>query len=137
MDGITFEQIFSYLLPTRGFEFFDVMLYLMFFFALLALFMTPDKNMVPTLLIASVLMCVIIAKLSLAAIVKPGAPIMGKKDFGMYVINVLMFVFPMIAIGTTRKPSAKVPVKSTPFALLCGLIGAIYFFAFWLVHQRT
>jgi ABC-type cobalamin transport system permease subunit len=137
VDGITFEQILSYLLPTRGFEFFDIMLYIMFFMALLALFTTPDKNMVPTLLLAGVLLFIIVAKLSTAAIVKPGAPIMGKKDFGMYAINVGMLVFPLIAIGLTRKPKSTSKVKNAPFAILGAVLGAVYDFAFWMVHQRV
>jgi len=136
VDGITFEQVLSYLLPTPQFMIFDILLYIIFFLALLAVFTMPDKNMIPTLLIAAVLMAVIVAKLSTAAIVKPGDPILGKKDFGMYAINVAMLVLPLIAVGMTRKPKSNSVVRSTPFAILAGLMGAVYFFMFWLVHQR-
>lgn len=137
MDGITFEQVLSYILPTPQFLVFDIFLYVIFFLALLAMFTMPDKNMVPTLLIAGTMLFVIVAKLSTAALVKPGAPILDKQDFGMYAINVGMLVFPMIAIGMTRKPKSNSKVRSTPFALLAGLLGFVYFFLFWLVHQRV
>lgn len=137
MDNLNFQQVMSYLLPTPQFIVFDILLYIIFFLALLALFTTPDKNMIPTLLIAGVLLFVIVAKLSTAAIVKPGAPIFEKKEFGMYVINVGMLVFPLIAVGMTRKPKSSSKIRSTPFAILAGLLGAVYFFMFWLVHQRV
>lgn len=136
MGNLNFEQIISYVLPTPQFVFFDIMLYIIFFLALLALLTMPDKNMVPTLLIAAVLFAAIVAKLSLAAIVKPGAPILDKKDFGMYAINAAMLVFPLIAVGMTRKPNTNAKVRSTPFAIMTGLLAAVYFFAFWFVHQQ-
>jgi len=137
VDGLSFQEILQYILPTSKFLIFDIFLYLIFFFALLALLTMPDKNMVPTFLIGGVLLAVIVAKLSTAATVLPGAPILGLKDFGTYAINVAMLVFPLIAVGTTRKPSSRAKVRSTPFAILAGVLGAVYFFLFWIVHQRV
>src|SRR5215213_6063487 len=76
----------------------SIFLYLIFFFALIMLFTMPDKNMLPTLLVATTLLFAIVGKLSVSAFyMKIGRPIIANKDFGMFVINVGMVVFPLIA----------------------------------------
>ncbi len=137
MNGLTFQDILSFLLPTSTYLIFDIVLYVIFFLSLLTMTLLPDKNMVPTLLAAGVMLFAIIGKLSLAALQYGERPIMRKADFGMYVINVGMLVFPLIAVGLTRKTRSNQQVKSTPFAILAGLAGGVYFFMFWVVHQRA
>jgi len=96
---------------------------------LITLFIMPDKNMVPTLLIAGVLLFAMVAKLSLATKVNP---ILTRREFGMLVINVGMLVFPMIAAATIR---AKKKTAIGP-AIITGFLGFIYFFTYWLLVQR-
>lgn len=133
MGNINFQQIIDLLLPTSQTLIFDIMLYIIFFLSLIALFLMPDKNMVPTLLIAAVLLFAIVAKLSLGAIYGPGDPIFQRTDFGMLVINAGMLTFPLIAVGLTRSRKG---AKSTPPAVLAALVGGVYFVLFWLIHQR-
>ena len=111
----------------------SIFLYLIFFFALIMLFTMPDKNMLPTLLVATTLLFAIVAKLSVSATsVRGGRPIIGNKDFGMFVINVGMVVFPLIAVGMTRARKNKAVAPG----LAVSLIAAVYFFMFWLIAQH-
>ncbi len=111
----------------------SIFLYIIFFFALITLFVMPNKNMVPTLLTATVLLFAIVAKLSVTALALGKPPILQKTDFGMFVINVGMFVFPLIAVGMARarKNRATVP------AIFTALTGAVYFFAYWFFVQQV
>lgn len=106
----------------------SIFLYVIFFFSIVTLFLIPDKNMIPTLLIATVLLCAVIAKISLA---QTRNSILPPKHFGTYVINVAMFVLPIIAVGMTR---AKKNRMAAP-AILTAITGGIYFFMFWLIVQ--
>ena len=109
----------------------SIFLYVIFFSALITLFMIPDKNMGPTLLMATVLMAAAVAKISLAQ--PPREAILQRKEFGMFVINVILFVFPIIAVGMTR---ARKNRMSAP-AIFTALIGGAYFFAFWVFAQSN
>ncbi len=132
MNSINFQDIVALLSPGTGqaiiWSFF---LYIIFFFALVTLFLMPDKNMVPTLLVATVLLFAIVAKLSVAAIDLHKQVIIAKNDFGMFVINVGMFVFPLIAIGMARARKS----KATAPAIITALVGGTYFFLFWFIVQ--
>ena len=134
MNGLNFQDVMALLSPGGGQEIiWSIFLYVIFFFALITLFLMPDKNMVPTLLVAGVLLFAIVGKLSVATIFRPnqGAPIIGKLDFGMFVINVGMFVFPLIAVGMARSRKS----KATAPAVITALTGGTYFFLFWFIVQ--
>lgn len=137
MGNINFQDIVTLLSPGSGQALvWSIFLYFIFFFALITLLLMPDKNMVPTLLVAGVMLFAIVAKLSVAIIIGHAIraqPIIDKLDFGMFVINVGMFVFPFIAVGMirARKNRAVAP------ALITGLAGGIYFFLFWVLVQRA
>jgi hypothetical protein len=137
---INVRDILSLLGPGTGQNIiWSIMLYILFFLALLTLFKVPDKNMIPTLLMGTVLLFIIIAKLSISAnAVRGGRPIINNKDFGMYLINIGIGVLPLIAIGMTRT-SSRVNRRSNPAtgpAILTALLGILYFFAFWLAVQQ-
>jgi hypothetical protein len=94
----------------------------------------PNKNMIPTLLVAAVLLFAIVAKLSVSAPnVRGMTPIMRSKDFGMLVINAGMFLFPLIAVGMTRARKNRTVAP----AILTSVLGGVYFFAFWFFAQQT
>lgn len=132
MNSINFQDIVALLSPGTGQAIiWSIFLYVIFFFALITLFTMPDKNMVPTLLIATVLLFAIVGKLSVAAIDQHKPVIIAKNDFGMFVINVGMFVFPLIAVGMTRSRKSKATVP----AIITSLTAGTYFFLFWLVVQ--
>ncbi len=127
------QDILRLLEPGHAALIWSIFLYIIFFFALITLFSMPDKNMVPTLLIGAVLLFAIVAKLSITAFLDGvSQPIIHKGDFGMYVINVAMFVFPILAVGMTRARKN----RSVAPAIITALTGAVYFFMFWLIVQR-
>jgi hypothetical protein len=115
---------------------FSILLYIIFFLAVIVLFTLPDKNLVATLLIAAVVICAVVAKLSLSARDAGIDPIFTRGEFGMLAINALMFTFPFIVAGVTRKNRLARGVKSTLPAILCGLFAGVYFFLFWVLVQR-
>jgi hypothetical protein len=117
----------------------SIFLYLIFFFALVALFTMPNKNMIPTLLIAAVLVFSIVAKLSIGAINARQTPILRPGEFGMFVINAGMFALPFIAVGMTRVTGVRKrgSNRAAAPAMLTGLLGGLYFFIFWFFYQQT
>jgi hypothetical protein len=111
----------------------NFMLYFIFFLSMFTLFRMPDKNMVPTLLVAAVLACVVIAKLSINAEYIGEDPVLTKTEFGMFVINAAMIVFPFVAAGMVRAKKKGVVVGP---ALFTGIIAIVYFFMFGIIEQR-
>lgn len=133
--NINFQDIVELLKPGGGQVLvWSIFLYLIFFFALITLFLMPNKNMVPTLLVAAVLLFAIVAKLSVSAPnVRGMQPIMKSRDFGMLVINAGMFLFPLIAVGMTRARKNRTIAP----ALATSLTGGVYFFLFWFIVQNS
>jgi hypothetical protein len=84
------------------------------------MFMQSDKQLVPTLFAGLAAALTVVAKLD----------VLGPKELGSLVVNAGIFVLPLIIAGITR---AK---KSTPLAVISGLLAAVYFFAFWFFNQR-
>jgi hypothetical protein len=129
MDGLTLQSILFLIGPQSGPLGWTIMLYLIFFFALITMFVMPDKNLIPTLLIGGVLLATVVAKLSISA--RP--PLLEKREFGMLIINVVMLIFPLLAAGMIR---AKKKGRVIPPAILTAIFGGVYFFMFWFVEQR-
>lgn len=140
MGDLNFKDVVALLGPGGGqILVWSIFLYLIFFFGLLTLFKVPDKNMVPTLLVGAALLFAIVAKLSVSAPNVPGSrAIIAKKDFGMFIINIGMVVFPLIAVGMTRTTS-RVDRRTNPAtapAIITAIIAFVYFFMFWLIAQH-
>lgn len=130
MESVTLQTILFYLSPGSSPLGWSILLYFVFFFAFITLLVMPDKNLVPTLLIAGVLMATVVAKLSISA--RP--PLLEKKEFGMLIINVIMFIFPLLSAGLVR---AKKKGRVVPAAIMTAIFGGVYFFMFWFLEQRT
>jgi hypothetical protein len=114
------------------------LLYVVFFLALIGLFLTPDKNLVATLMTATVLLGALVAKLSIAAARVRGVDeIIPLDDIGMLAINAIMFTFPFIVAGITRKARGSGKTKNVLPMIICGLFAGVYFFMFWLLYQRA
>lgn len=109
----------------------SIFLYIIFFIALFTLFTMPDKNMVPTLLIATVLLCAVVAKISLAS----NDPIFEQREFGMMIINIATGVLPFIVAGMVRRGKTR-QVTAIPLAIITGIAGSIYALLFLLFIQR-
>ncbi len=115
------QQLISRLGPRTGIELvYDIFLYIIFFLALIVMFMQSDKQLVPTILAGLVGALAVIAKLNVFL----------PKEFGSLVVNAGIFVFPLITAGITK---AK---KSQPLAIIAGVLGGVYFFIFWVISQR-
>ena len=130
MESVDIQEILKLLAVGGPNLIWNIMLYIIFFLALITLFLIPDKNMGPTLLTATVLLLAIVAKVSLAS----SDPILNKKEFGMMIINIGMGVLPFIVAGMVR--SRKRPTKAPIPAILGGIIGMVYFFMFWFTQQQ-
>ncbi len=120
MNNLDIQDILNKLLPKGATLGYDIMIYLIFFLALIAMFMQSDKQLVTTLMLAGTAGLAVIAKLG----------VFEPRDFGSLIINAGMLVLPLITAGITK---AK---KSVPLAVLGGIMGGVYFFAFWLFEQR-
>lgn len=120
MNNLDIQDILNKLLPKGATLGYDIMIYLIFFLALIAMFMQSDKQLVTTLMLAGTAGLAVIAKLG----------VFEPRDFGSLIINAGMLVLPLITAGITK---AK---KSVPLAVIGGIMGGVYFFAFWLFEQR-
>jgi hypothetical protein len=129
MQGVDLQDILFLIGPTSGQVAWNILLYIIFFFALITMLVMPDKNLLPTLLIAGVLLAAVVAKLSLSA--RP--PIIPLDHFLMYVLNATMFIFPLLVAGLVR---AKKKGRVVPAAIMTSLFGGVYFFVFWFLMQR-
>jgi hypothetical protein len=133
MGNVNFQDILNLLAPGGGQDFiWSIFLYIIFILAMITLFTIPDKNMISTLLMASVMLMAIVAKISLAS----ADPILRRKEFGMMVVNVLMGVFPLLVFGMVRS-SSKRKFAGAPLAIIGGLLGFAYFFMFWFFVQQN
>ena len=133
MSNIELDDILQLLALGSGINaVWSIFLYVVFFLALLTLLTMPDKNLVPTLLIATVMLCAVIAKLSLAS----SDPIFRQREFGMMIINVAVGVLPFIVAGMVRRGKTR---RSTvqPLAILTGIFGTVYFLMFLIFVQRN
>jgi hypothetical protein len=129
MDGVTFQQILELLGPNRGFILWNILLYLIFFLSLLTVLTMPDKNLLPTLIMVGVVMLTVIAKLSISAV----PPLLRKNEFGMFMINVGIFVLPLLTAGIVR---ARKKGRTVILCIVAGILGGMYFFFFWALEQR-
>lgn len=133
MESLQLDDILKLLALGSGINaLWSIFLYIIFFLALLTLFTMPDKNLVPTLLVAVVLLCSVIAKISLAS----NDPIFQEREFGMMVINIATGVLPFVVAGMIRRGKTR-RVTAVPLAIFTGIIGTIYFLTFLIFVQRT
>lgn len=121
-------EIIALLGPRDGVQlYWDILLYLIFFLALVMLGFMPDKNMLPTILTACVLLLAVIAKLD----------VLEPKEFGTLVVNCGLFVIPFIVAGMVRNSrSAKAGRVMAP-AVIAGSLGGVYFMMFWFLAQQN
>lgn len=126
-QNVNLQNIIALLGPSQDRLVFDIMLYIMFFLALITMFMQSEKTMLPTLIMASVMLMTVLAKLRVLDNVRV---LVDNVGLGALMINIGMFVLPWIVAGMTKNP------KSRPFAILGGIIGLAHMFLFWATFQR-
>jgi len=122
MEGLSAQQILAQLgLNTPPGPIWNIMLYIVFFLAVITMFMQGDKQNFTVVLMGTVGLLAVVAKLQLFQ----------PKELGALVVNAGMFTLPLIVAGVTK---AK---KSVGPAILVGIIAGIYFFGFWVFMQRS
>lgn len=105
----------------------DLLLYSLFGIGFITMILVPDKQMLPSLLMLGVIMAALIAKLQYVNI--------NRCDMPTLFINIAMFCIPLIVAGMVRGRPGKTPKALWP-AVLTGIIGAMYFFLYWLTNQQ-
>jgi hypothetical protein len=133
------QQIMRYIGPRRDGPFWDILLvYPIFFFGLITLFMQGDKEITTTLIMAFVLLLTVLSKLAPLGIFDTlgdaagGDPLIFSypKGFLIFIIHCGLFALPIIVAGMTRAKKSRGP------AILTGILGGVYLFAFWFIMQR-
>ncbi len=133
------QQILRYIGPRRGGEIWDIaFVYPIFFFAMITLFMQGDKELFTTLIMATVLLLTVLSKLAPLGIFNTlGGPTGGDpliwsypKGLIVFIIHCGIFALPIIVAGMTKAKKSRGP------AILTGVLGGVYLFAFWFVMQR-
>ncbi len=129
--NVNVQEILNLLSPATGLPY-SIFLYLIFFLAFASLLLMPDKNMIPTVLTALVLLAVVVGKLTISA--PNGRSFVTQDSFAILIANVAMMLFPFLTAGTVRTKARRNPVL--PLSILTGIIGAVYFFVYGLFVMR-
>jgi hypothetical protein len=131
LPPIDMNEVLRRLGPGQGQQLlWDIMLYAIFFMALITSFLVPDKQLLATLAITAVMAMAVIAKLQYVNIPVNKTP----DNLIILAVNAGMFTFPLIVAGMVRArcgtPKAMAP------AVLTGLLGGGYFFLYWALVLR-
>jgi len=121
MENISGQEILRLLGPSQDRLIFDILLYVTFFFTLVTLFLQGDKALLTTIISAAALLLGVIAKLQVFA------PL----EFGTFIVNAGIFLFPALVAGMTKDGKSRGP------AILAAIIGAVHFFLYWFFFQRN
>ncbi|GEM_PF-625600 len=113
----------------------DIFIYIIFFLSLIASFVIPEKNVQAPYMMYTVILGCIIDLLrgsggeglsSIAGLRIAGESILSDFGFLTFIIHIIMFVFPIIAAGLTRRFGQRAGALAVPLCLLAGLFGGIY-----------
>ncbi|PJF41368.1 MAG: hypothetical protein D6737_12355 [Chloroflexi bacterium] len=97
-----------------------IFIYIIFFLAVITMFMQSSKTTTPQLMMAGVAGASVIDKLA----------VFPATDLGTFLAHSVMFTIPILTAGMTKAPKSRGP------AIIGGVIGGVYFFAFWFFMQR-
>ena len=120
------DDILKLLWPSNVNPLWNILIYMVFFLSLITLLLVPDKNMTSTLIMGVVILASII---DLLQVFRP-------KSFGTLILHIGMFALPLIAVGMIRVRAGK-HVKAMAPGVVTAIFGGLYFFAFWLIEQRS
>lgn len=135
-SDINMDDIVNAIGPRTGRDLlWDVMLYLLFFLALINMFILPDKQLFVTILNFVVMGATIISKLLVGTETTTDRMI-EPTSLVVLVLNVGVFVVPLIMAGMLRAVRGKRP-KAVIVCVIMGLLGGAYFFLFWAMEQRN
>lgn len=140
-QDLQMEDIGRLLGPRQGQDLlFDIMLYLLFFFGLVNSLLIPDKQLFQTMLNVSVVATAVLSKLLVGGVLYSpfddvNAYTFAPCEFPVFIVNVWMFVIPMIVAGMLRSVKGK-KTNAVPVSIFMGLVGGAYFFLFWATKQQ-
>lgn len=132
MNGDLGQQVATLLRPD---SLSDIFIYLVFFISLLAIFTIPEKNVQAPYMMYAVVLCCIVDLLrgrggeglsSVANFQVAGQNILSDTGLLTFIIHIIMFVFPLIAAGLTRRFGQRAGALAVPSCLLAGLFGGLY-----------
>ncbi len=104
----------------------DWMVYIIAVLALITLLLQGKKgSLTMTIMLSAVILCCIIDKVNLV-----NQQLYSKREFGAYLVHIIMFVSPTVVAGMTKAP------KSRGWAIMTALMAAVYLFGFWFIEQR-
>lgn len=128
-QDVSFQDILSYLGPSSppGFIW-NIIMYVIFFLALVTMLLQSDKALTPTLLMAVVLAAVVIDKLQIME--RQAAPLFNQPGLWTFLLHCVMFAVPLLVAGATKAAKSRGP------AILTGIIGGIYLFGYWVFVQN-
>lgn len=129
-SDINFDDIVAAVGPRSGQDLiWDIFLYLIFFVALVNMFLIPDKQLMVTILNFIVMGFAVVSKLLVG-----NGTLLEVDELPVLVLNVGMFVIPLIMAGALRNVGKKPPNRWP--SIIMGLLGGGYFFLFWALEQR-
>ncbi len=140
--NIQLSDIGRLLGPRQGvYLLFDILLYLIFFFGMVNTLLIPDKQLFQSLLNISVIGVAILSKLLVGGVLYVPFDELGNAytfppcDFPVLIMNVWIFVAPLLVAGLLRSVKGK-RTKALEVSILMGLLGGAYFFLFWATQQQ-
>ncbi len=120
LDSINMDEILHLLGPNGGWGMpWSIFIYIIFFLSVVTMLMQSEKTLAPVLLMLIGLLALVLDKLA----------VFPARAFETFILHIVIFIPPILVVGMTKNP------KSRPPAILAFLLGAGYFFAFWLTFQ--
>jgi hypothetical protein len=130
---IDFNEVIQNLGPRSGQDLlWDIFLYAIFLIGIVNMGLIPDKQLFPAMLNFGVIAMAVTAKLLVG---EGESKVLDPLHFGTFVLNVGMFVLPLIIAGMVRSVKGK-PSKAIFPAAFQGLLGGGHFFLYWYMVQR-
>jgi hypothetical protein len=131
--NIDLNEALSNLGPRSGQDLiWDIFLYAIFLIGLLNMGLIPEKQLFPSMLNFGVIGMAVTAKLLVG---EGPSKVFDPLHFGTFILNVGMFIFPLIIAGMVRSVKGK-PSKAIWPAAFQGLLGGGHFFLYWYMVQR-
>ena len=129
---ISLSQILAALNPTQPPEaaFAGWAIYFLAVLGLIGVFMQPEGSTRDTILLSCVLFSLLIDKIVATSNLRDTIPGMTHNSFGVFMIRVADFVFPLLVAGSTKNDKARVPL------IFAGLCGGAYLFTRWFFEIR-
>lgn len=141
--NLRLEDVGRLLAPRQGtYLLFDILLYLLFFFGMVNTLLIPDKQLFQSLLNISVVGVAVLSKLLVGGVLYSPIDEFGNAftfppcDFPVLIMNVWMFVAPLLVAGLLRSVKGK-RTKALEVSILMGVFGGAYFFLFWATQQQN